>query len=201
MFSRSKTATPTDFDAATHAVDDITGDYALDVTHSRLGFSARHAMVTTVRGEFSEFSGTAHVDAQNPAASQVSVTIAPASISTGTPDRDGHLRSADFFDVENFGEITFSSTRVERRNDDEADVWEITGDLTIKGVTKEITIPFEQTGSARDPFGNLRVGFEGSTTINRKDWGLTWNAALETGGVLVSERIKLDFDISAIASA
>jgi polyisoprenoid-binding protein YceI len=197
MFSRTKTTPATDFEQATQAVEDITGDYTLDATHTRLGFSARHAMVTTVRGEFTEFSGTAHVDAQNPAASQVTVTIAPASISTGTADRDGHLRSADFFDVDNFGEITFVSTAVER----EDDLWAITGDLTIKGVTKQITIPFEQTGSARDPFGNLRVGFEGSATINRKDWGLTWNAALETGGVLVSERIKLDFDISAIQSA
>jgi polyisoprenoid-binding protein YceI len=198
MFSRTKTApTTTDFEAATRAVEDITGDYTLDVTHSRLGFSARHAMVTTVRGEFQEFSGTAHVDATNPGASTVAVTIDPASISTGTVDRDGHLRSADFFDVDNHGEITFVSTRVER----EDDVWTITGDLTIKGVSNEITIPFEQTGSARDPFGNLRVGFEGSATINRKDWGLTWNAAPETGGVLVSDRIKLDFDISAIQSA
>jgi polyisoprenoid-binding protein YceI len=197
IFSRGKTTPTTDFEAATHAVEDITGDYTLDVTHSRLGFSARHAMVTTVRGEFQQFSGNAHVDGQNPANSTVTVTIDPASISTGTTDRDGHLRSADFFDVDNHGEITFTSTRVQRTEDG---VWEITGDLTIKGVTNEVTIPFEQTGSARDPFGNLRVGFEGSATINRKDWGLAWNAALETGGVLVSERIKLDVDISAIQS-
>src|SRR4051794_1335831 len=193
FLSRTKTV-DTDFEAATNVVEDITGDYTLDVTHSRLGFSARHAMVTTVRGEFQEFSGTAHVDAQDPAKSQVTVAINPASISTGTADRDGHLKSADFFDVENHGEITFVSTRVVV----EDGVWEVTGDLTIKGVAREITIPFEQTGSARDPFGNLRVGFEGSTSINRKDWGLGWNAALETGGVLVSEKIKLDFDISAI---
>ena len=197
IFSRKTTTSETDFEAATNIVEDITGDYALDVTHSRLGFSARHAMVTTVRGEFQEFSGTAHVDAQDPAKSQVTVSIAPASISTGTADRDGHLRSADFFDVENFGEITFVSTGVAVVDG----VWEITGDLTIKGVTNEVTIPFEQTGSARDPFGNLRVGFEGSATINRKDWGLTWNAALETGGVLVSEKIKLEFDVSAIQNA
>ena len=193
FLSRTKT-TETDFEAATNVVEDITGDYTLDVTHSRLGFSARHAMVTTVRGEFQEFSGTAHVDAQDPTKSQVSVAISPASIATGTADRDAHLKSADFFDVETFGEIIFVSTRVVV----EDGVWEITGDLTIKGVSHEVTIPFEQTGSARDPFGNLRVGFEGSTAINRKDWGLSWNAALETGGVLVSEKIKLDFDISAI---
>jgi len=193
LFGRTAT-TQTDFDQATQVIDDITGDYTLDTSHSRLGFSARHAMVTTVRGQFKDYAGTAHVDIANPANSSVSVTIDPKSIDTGNADRDGHLRSADFFDVDNNGEITFVSTKVVR----EGSTWLVTGDLTIKGVAKEITIEFEETGSARDPFGNLRVGFEGSTTINRKDWGLSWNAALETGGVLVSERIKLDFDISAI---
>jgi polyisoprenoid-binding protein YceI len=195
IFSRK--STETEFEAPTTVVEDLTGDYTLDVTHTRLGFSARHAMVTTVRGAFTEFAGTAHVDSQNPSASSVKVTIKTESISTGTPDRDGHLRSADFFDAETYPEITFASTQVELVDG----VWEITGDLTIKDVTRSVTIPFESTGSARDPFGNLRVGFEGAATINRKDWGLTWNAALETGGVLVSERIKLDFDISAIQSA
>jgi polyisoprenoid-binding protein YceI len=109
-------------------------------------------------------------------------------------DRDGHLASPDFFDVEKFPELTFASTAVER----DGATWTITGDLTIKDVTRPITIEFEETGSARDPFGNLRVGFEGSTSISRKDWGLTWNAALETGGVLVSDKVKLEFDVSAI---
>ena len=185
------------FDAPTTAIDDITGDYTLDVSHSRLGFVARHAMVTKVRGQFQDFEGTAHVDAENPAASSVSLTIRPASISTGSADRDGHLQSGDFFDVEAFPEITFTSTAVER---DGAE-WSITGDLTIKGTTKSVTIPFEETGTAVDPFGNTRVGFEGATTINRKDWDLSWNAALETGGVLVSEKIKLELDVSAIKSA
>jgi polyisoprenoid-binding protein YceI len=184
------------FDAPTAAVDDIAGDYALDLTHTRLGFSARHAMVTTVRGQFTEFEGTAHIDTANPAASSAKVSIQAASISTGQADRDAHLRSADFFDVESFPELTFVVTGVERTD---ASTWRVTGDLTIKGVTNPVSIDFEATGSARDPFGNLRVGFEGSTSINRKDWGLTWNAALETGGVLVSEKIKLDFDVSAIA--
>ena len=116
---------------------------------------------------------------------------------TGTADRDGHLKSGDFFDVETYPTMTFRSTSVER----EGDEWAVTGDLTIKDVTKPVTIVFEEAGSARDPFGNLRVGFEGATTINRKDWGLTWNAALETGGVLVSEKIKLEFDVSAIRNA
>ena len=201
MFSRTKTTTPTDFEQATQAVADITGDYTLDVSHTRLGFSARHAMVTTVRGQFQDFSGHAHIDTANPAASKVELTIQAGSIDTGNADRNGHLVSPDFFDVENNPEITFVSTEVEKHSDSGETTWVITGDLTIKGVTKPVTIDFEQTGSAKDPFGNLRVGFEGSTSINRKDWGLTWNAALETGGVLVSERDKLDFDISAIQSA
>jgi polyisoprenoid-binding protein YceI len=184
----------TPFDPATTVIDDITGDYTLDVTHSRLGFSARHAMVTTVRGAFTDFEGTAHVDTADPAASNVEVRIKTASIDTGVPDRDAHLRSADFFDADHNPEITFRSTDVARDGDD----WTVTGDLTISGISKPVTIEFESTGSARDPFGNLRIGFEGRTTLSRKDWGLTWNAALETGGFLVSDKIKLEFDISAI---
>jgi polyisoprenoid-binding protein YceI len=194
IFSRKTEQT---FDAPTAAVEDISGDYTIDPTHTRLGFSTRHAMVTTVRGQFTDFAGTAHVDAANPGNSTVQLTIQTASIDTGVADRDAHLRSADFFDAENNKEITFSSTKVERDGDD----WVITGDLSIKGETKPVTITFEPTGSARDPFGNLRIGFEGGTAINRKDWGLTWNAALETGGVLVSEKVKLEFDVSAIRNA
>ena len=175
---------------------DLTGDYTIDPSHSRLGFSARHAMVTTVRGAFPEFTGTAHIDAANPAGSTVALTISAASVDTGSADRNGHLVSADFFDVENHPTLTFTSTHVERDGDD----WAITGDLVIKGTSKPATIDFESTGTATDPFGNQRAGFEGSTTINRKDWGLSWNAALETGGVLVSEKIKLELDISAIKS-
>jgi len=178
----------------TQAITDISGDYTLDTTHSRLGFVARHAVVTKVRGQFGEWSATAHVDTANPENSSVTVTINPASVSTGNADRDGHLVSPDFFDVENFPEWKFVSTRVERAGSQ----WNVTGDLTIKDVTKPVTIEFEENGSAKDPFGNVRVGFEGELTVNRKDWGLTWNAALETGGVLVSEKIKLEFDISAI---
>ena len=184
------------FEAGTTALDDLAGDYTIDAAHTRIGFSARHAMVTTVRGQFTEFEGTAHIDTQNPAASSAKVSIRAASIDTGQPDRDGHLVSADFFDVETFPEITFVATDVARVD---AGTWTVTGDLTIKGVTRPVSIDFESNGSAKDPFGNLRAGFEGSTTINRKDWGLTWNAALETGGVLVSEKIKLEFDVSAVA--
>lgn len=185
------------FDAPTAALEDISGDYTIDPTHTRLGFSTRHAMVTTVRGQFTDFAGTAHVDAANPANSKVSLTIQTASIDTGVADRDAHLRSEDFFHADDNKEITFSSTKVELDGDD----WVITGDLTIKGETKPLTITFEPTGSAKDPFGNFRIGFEGGATISRKDWGLTWNAALETGGVLVSDKIKLEFDVSAVKNA
>ncbi|HWJ80839.1 MAG TPA: YceI family protein [Nocardioides sp.] len=184
-------------ETTTAALTDISGDYTIDTAHSRLGFVARHAMVTKVRGQFDSWAGTAHIDTANPADSWVKLTIQAASISTGTADRDGHLKSADFFDVENFPEWTFTSTAVSRDGDE----WTITGDLTIKDVTKPVTIEFEEGGSAKDPFGNLRVGFEGETTVNRKDWGLTWNAALETGGLLVSEKVKLEFDVSAIRNA
>ena len=155
-------------------------------------------MVTTVRGQFTEFTGTAHVDTANPADSKVEVTIVATSVSTGTADRDGHLRSGDFFDDRAVPRASPSPRPTVTRDGDD---WTITGDLTIKGVTKPVTIPFEFTGSAQDPFGNIRIGFEGAATINRKDWGLTWNAALETGGVLVSDKIKLEFDISAIKNA
>ncbi len=185
------------FDAPTTAIDDISGDYALDVTHSRLGFVARHAMVTKVRGQFSAFSGTAHIDETTPADSKVDLSIDVTSIETGSADRDGHLKSGDFFDAETYPTITFTSTDVKRDGSD----WTITGDLTIKDVTKSVTIPFELTGSAQDPFGNLRIGFEGGTAINRKDYGVTWNAALETGGVLVSDKVKLELDVSAIRNA
>jgi polyisoprenoid-binding protein YceI len=185
------------FDAPSTYLDDISGDYTIDTSHTRLGFSARHAMVTTVRGQFKEFSGTAHVDTANPAASKVSLSIDANSIDTGNAQRDGHLLSGDFFETEANPNITFESTDVSRDGDD----WTITGDLTVKGVSKPVTIEFEFTGSAKDPFGNDRIGFEGKTTISRKDWGLAWNAALETGGVLVSDKVKLEFDVSAIRNA
>ena len=187
----------TTFDTPDTYLDDIAGDYTLDTSHTHLGFSARHAMVTTVRGQFKEFSGTARVDTDNPANSKVSLTIDATSIDTGNAQRDGHLLSGDFFETEANPNITFESTDVSRDGDD----WTITGDLTIKGVSKPVTIEFEFTGSAKDPFGNDRIGFEGKAAISRKDWGLTYNAALETGGVLVSDKIKLDFDVSAIRNA
>jgi polyisoprenoid-binding protein YceI len=190
LFNRTSTALAEE----AHAVADVAGDYVLDPAHTRIGFSARHAMVTKVRGQFDGFEGTAHVDTANPAASTVSVTIQAGSVTTGQAQRDGHLKTPDFFDVENYPEITFVSTDVERDGTE----WSITGDLTINAVTKPVTVLFEETGSAQDPFGNLRVGFEGGVTINRGEWGLNFNAALETGGVLVSEKVTLEFDVSAI---
>jgi polyisoprenoid-binding protein YceI len=181
----------------TNVVDDISGDYTIDPSHTRLGFSARHAMVTTVRGAFNQFEGTAHIDTATPGNSKVSLKIDSSSIDTGNKDRDGHLLSGDFFENAAHPYITFESTGVTF----DGETWEVTGDLTIKGTSHSVTIPFEQTGSANDPFGNVRVGFEGATAINRSDWGLSFNAALETGGVLVSEKIKLEFDVSAIKNA
>jgi polyisoprenoid-binding protein YceI len=175
----------------------LAGDYTLDRSHTRIGFVARHAMVTKVRGAFNEFEGTAHIDS-DVSQSSVQLTIQAASIDTRNADRDGHLRSNDFLDMENHPEITFTSTGV--RQTDDATV-SVTGDLTIKGVTKPVTVDFEYQGQATDPFGNERVGFEGAVTINRKDWGVNWNAALETGGVLVSEKVTLEFEISAVKNA
>lgn len=197
IFNRKSEGDTAVIDETSKAVDTLTGDYTIDPSHSRIGFQARHAMVTKVRGQFDEFEGTAHVDAENPANSTVTVTIKAASVTTGQAQRDGHLKTPDFFDIENYPEITFVSTTVSRDGSD----WTITGDLTINAVTKPVTIDFEETGSAKDPYGNLRVGFEGETTIERGEWGLNFNAALETGGVLVSEKVKLEFDISAIQNA
>src|SRR3954470_7479747 len=181
----------TEFDPATTVLEDIAGDYTIDAAHTRLGFSARHAMVATVRGQFSDFTGTAHVDTANPASSKVELSIVANSISTGQTQRDDHLRSGDFFESEQYPDITFTSTNVTRDGDD----WTITGDLTIKGVTHSVDAPFGFTGSSQDPFGNTRIGFEGGTTIKRSDWGMTFNAALETGGVLVSDKVKLGVDV------
>ncbi len=192
---RAPQGAATDFDAATSALSDVTGDYTVDVAHTRIGIRARHAMVTTVRGAFTEFSGRAHLDTADPAASSVQLRIATASIDTGTPDRDAHLRSPDFLDVEQYPEMLFASTDVEQVD---ADLYRVTGDLTIKGVTRSVAVDFALTGSARDPFGNTRVGFEGALAIRRSDWDLTWNTVLDTGGVLVSDRIQVEFDVSAI---
>jgi polyisoprenoid-binding protein YceI len=173
----------------------LTGTYEIDPAHSTIGFTVRHAMVTNVKGSFKDFSGTLHLDGTDPSRSTASLDVTMDSIDTGNADRDGHLRSADFFKTDEFPTMTFRSTKAEVLGDD---AYRITGDLSILGTTRPITIDGEFNGAARDPFGNERVGSEGKAEIKRSDWGLTWNAALETGGVLVSDKIKLNFDVSAI---
>ena len=179
-------------------LDRITGDYTIDPAHTRIGFQARHAMVTKVRGHFGEFEGSFHLDPAQPENSSATVTIQAKSIDTGNADRDGHLRSNDFFAMDEYPEIKFVSTSAERVDDDS---FNLTGDLTIRGVTRPVTVRFEYNGVEQDPWGNTRVGFEGSTEVNRKDWGVSWNAALDSGGVLVSEKVKLQFDVSATKTA
>jgi polyisoprenoid-binding protein YceI len=174
-----------------------TGTWAIDPTHTTIGFSVRHAMVSKVRGNFSDFAGSTTIDGANLAASSVEVTIQAGSIDTKNADRDGHLVSADFLDVENFPTLTFTSTNVAVNG---ADVT-ITGDLTIHGVTRSVTVEFEYIGTSLDPFGFTRVGFEGTAKISRKDFGLVWNAALETGGVLVGDEITLVLDVEAVKQA
>ncbi len=176
---------------------ELNGSYALDPAHTRLGFVTRHAMVTKVRGSFTDFEGTASGDGSDPSTAKVEVTIRTDSFTTGVPDRDAHIKSGDFLETEKFPTITFASTGAAV----DGETLELTGDLTIKGVTRSVTIPFEFDGEAKDPFGNTRVGFEGKLKISRKDFGITWNAALETGGVLVSDDVTLELEISAITQA
>jgi polyisoprenoid-binding protein YceI len=176
----------------------LTGTYALDPSHSRIGFVARHAMVTKVRGAFNDVEGTATIDGADPARSSASITIQAASIDTRNEQRDQHLRTNDFLDLENYPTITFTSTAIAHLGGND---FEVTGDLTIRGVTREITIPLEFQGAATDPFGAQRIGFEGSVMVNRKDWNINWNAALEAGGVLVSEKVALEFELSAVKQA
>ena len=178
-------------------INELNGTYVLDPSHSTFSFVTRHAMVTKVRGSFEKFEGQAIVDGSSPETSSLSVNIDVASVTTRNADRDAHLRSADFFDVERFPNMVFVSTNIAV----DGDTVEVTGDLTIKDVTNSVTFPLEYQGSAKDPFGNTRVGFEGSVQVLRSDFGLTWNAALETGGFLVSDKVTLELEISAIQTA
>ncbi|MFD7987756.1 YceI family protein [Kitasatospora indigofera] len=177
---------------------ELTGTYTIDPAHTEIGFVARHAMVTKVRGAFKEFEGTAYLDGEDPGRSTATVTIKTASIDTRNEQRDGHLRTNDFLDAPTFPDITFVSTRVETLD---ATHFRLAGDLTIKETTRAVGIEFAYQGAARDPYGNLRVGFEGSVPISRKDYGVNWNAALEGGGVLVGDKVLLEFEISAIKQA
>lgn len=178
-------------------ITDLKGTYTLDPSHSEVGFTTRHAMVTKVRGAFSDYSGTATIDGANPSASTLEVVVHAASLDTRSADRDAHVRGADFFDVEQYPTITFKSTDFAVHGD----TVDVTGDLTIKDVTRSVTIPFEFNGAATDPFGNERIGFEGKVDVSRADFGLTWNAALETGGFLVSDKVTLEFEVSAVKQA
>jgi polyisoprenoid-binding protein YceI len=171
----------------------IAGTWVIDPSHSRLGFETRHAVITKVRGHFADFAGDI-VIGEDTAASTVKITAKLDSIDTGSADRDAHLKSADFFDTENTNELVFESTGIKATGD----TFVVTGNLTIKGVTNTIDIAIDATGTAVDPFGNTRAGFEGTSELSRKDFGLTWNVALETGGFLVSDNVKLQLDISAI---
>ena len=170
--------------------------FSIDKAHSDLLFQVRH-LVTRVRGRFTEFAGTVVFDQEHPEQSSASLTIEASSIDTGTPDRDTHLRSADFFDVATYPALTFVSSRVDRQSDDRFDV---TGTLTIHGVTREVTLPVTYLGRATDPWGNERAGFESEITINRKDFGLGWNALLETGGFVVGDEVKITLSVQAIAN-
>lgn len=176
-----------------------TGTWTIDPTHSSLEFTVRHAMIAKVRGRFTEFSGTLVLDDAEPTRSSAVVDVALASVDTGNTQRDEHLRTSDFFEVETFPTMTFRSTKAEDTGDGQ---YVLHGDLTIHGVTKTVVFDVVVNGTAIDPFGNERIGFEGSATINRKDWGLTWNAPLEAGaGVLVSDKVQISLDVSAIRAA
>lgn len=173
----------------------LTGDYDLDAAHSRVGFSAKHAMVTTVHGAFVDYTGEIHIDTDDVTKSTARIEIQAASIDTGNKMRDDHVRNSDFLDVESYPTLTFVSTGAEQTGED---TYRVHGDLTIKGVTKPVSIDWELTGAADDPWGNFRLGFEGHAVINRNDFGVSFNAPLGTGGVVVSEKVKLEFDIAAV---
>ena len=168
--------------------------YTIDPTHSSVGFSVRHMMFAKVRGQFAKWSTDLALDPTDLAKSKVTATIDASSIDTGVADRDAHLRSADFFDVANHPSLTFVSTGVAKKGDGYA----LAGDLTIRGVTKPVTLELEALGSGKDPWGNERRLFSAKTTIQRSDFGLTWNQALEAGGVLVSDKIEIELEVQAV---
>jgi polyisoprenoid-binding protein YceI len=171
-----------------------TRTYKIDKSHSEAIFQVRH-LVTKVRGRFTDFEGAIDFNDANPEQSSVHFTINATSIDTAEPDRDKHLRSADFFDVEQHPRITFRSKQIVKRG---SETYDVTGDLTMHGVTREVVLPVAHLGKAKDPWGNDRIGFEAETTLNRKDYGLTWNAALETGGFLVGDEVKISLQIQAV---
>lgn len=167
----------------------------IDTTHSSIHFSVRHMVIAKVRGSFRTYSGTVALDEQDISTSSVSVRIETASIDTGVEQRDTHLRSADFFDAEKFPSITFQSTKVEKSS---GNGLRVTGNLTIRDVTREVVLEAEQLGIGKDPWGNVKAAFEAKTSIDRRDFGLQWNQALETGGVLVGEKVEISLEIQAV---
>jgi polyisoprenoid-binding protein YceI len=170
-----------------------TGHWTVDPVHSRLGFVARHMMVSKVRGAFKDFQGDVTI-AENPLDSKISFVVQMESIDTGNGDRDGHLRTNDFFDVTQHPTMQFESTSIEGDDGN----YEVTGDLTIKGTTKPVTFDVEFEGTGGDPWGGTRAGFSASATINRKDWGIEWNAPLETGGVMLGDKVQIELDIQMV---
>ncbi|MFE3518777.1 YceI family protein [Streptomyces sp. NPDC059166] len=173
----------------------LTGEWMIDPAHSRIGFSVRHAMVTTVRGAFLEYESRLFFDGRDPARSRAEISLATASVDTGVEQRDAHLTGRDFLDARRHPRMTYTSSAVQLIG---KDVYRMTGDLTIRGITRPVVLDLTYIGHVTDPFGYERVGFDGTTTINRSDWGLTYNARLAEGGAMVSERLRLQFDIAAI---
>ena len=169
--------------------------WKIDTAHTRVAFSVRHMMIANVHGQFGNVTGTVEFDQDRPAQAKVDVTIDAASIDTGDPNRDAHLRSADFFNVEQYPVLAFKSRRAERIDDTSG---RLIGDLTIRGVTKEVVLDVEYNGEATSPYGTTSAGFSARTKINRRDWGLNWNVALEAGGVLVGETIKITLEVELI---
>ncbi|MFF1832707.1 YceI family protein [Streptomyces sp. NPDC058231] len=175
----------------------LSGEWTIDPAHSRIGFSVRHAMVTTVRGSFAEYESRLYFDGRNPARSRAEISLHTASVDTGVEQRDAHLVGRDFLNAAQHPRMTFVSTAVQLTG---KDVYRMTGDLTIRGTSHPVALDLTYIGHVTDPFGYERVGFDGTTTINRSDWGLTYNARLAEGGAMVSERLRLQFDIAAIRS-
>jgi polyisoprenoid-binding protein YceI len=172
--------------------------WQMDKAHSDIQFAIRHMMISTVRGHFEDFNGTFEVDEADPTQSKIEVVIQVASINTKESQRDNHLRSPDFFNVEKYPTITFKSTRIEKSDDSHGQMY---GDLTIKDITKAVVLDVEYAGQTKSPYGVTSAGFTATTKINRKDWDLTWNVALETGGVLVGDEIKINIELELMNQA
>jgi polyisoprenoid-binding protein YceI len=175
-----------------------TTTWQIDPAHTSVEFAVKHMMFTTVRGRFKDVKGTIEVDEDNPDRSTVHVELGAASLDTGAPDRDAHLRSADFLDVENHPTLTFTSKRVQGAMKKEGDAFTVTGDLTIRGTTMEVTLECIYEGTGKDPWGGTRAGSRATARIDRRDWGLKWNQALETGGILVANEVRIEVEVQAV---